>query len=168
MSTLTWTDNLALGLPVMDDTHREFVGLLTKVVTATDMSLLSLWRELITHTDTHFAREDQWMKDTGFASTNCHTTQHQVVLQVMREGDKHGNAGDLAIVRQMADELGIWFPQHAQSMDAALALHLRGVGYDKSTGQVNMPEAAPTEKIEGCHSTLCTSHDAQADKLAYV
>jgi hemerythrin-like metal-binding protein len=152
----------------MDDTHREFVDLLTQVVNATDTSLLCLWRELIKHTALHFAREDRWMKDTGFASTNCHSTQHQVVLQVMREGDKRGNAGDLAIVRQMAEELGIWFPQHAKTMDAALALHLHGVGHDESTGQVNMPESFSTETIEGCHNLLCTSHNTQADKLASV
>jgi hypothetical protein len=28
-------------------------------------------------------------------------------------------------------------------MDAALALHVRRVGYDPATGQVLMPEAAP-------------------------
>jgi hypothetical protein len=45
-----------------------------------------------------------------------------------------GPRGSLAVVRQMADELAIWFPHHAQSMDAALALHLRSVGYDEQTG----------------------------------
>lgn len=99
-------------------------------------------RELVTHTDEHFTREDRWMKDTGFSSTNCHTTQHQVVLQVMREGEKRGDAGELAVIRQMVDELGIWFPQHAQAMDAALALHLRSVGYDGNTGQVSTAGAA--------------------------
>lgn len=165
MPVLQWSDTLALGLPVMDDTHQEFVALLAKVVQATDSELMSLWRELVEHTDDHFGREDRWMKDTGFTSTNCHTTQHQVVLQVMREGEKRG---EFAVIRQMADELGIWFPQHAQAMDAALALHLRNVGYDEKTGQVHMPQALPSEKIEGCHSDNCTTHEPSADKLATV
>ncbi len=159
MPTLQWSDTLALGLPEMDNTHHEFVDLLAKVVHATDDELLALWSELVEHTDVHFTREDRWMKDTGFSSTNCHTTQHQVVLQVMREGVKHGSLGKLGVVRQMADELGIWFPQHAQAMDAALALHLRGVGYDAQTGQVNMPDALPLEAIQGCASESCS--DAQ-------
>ena len=163
MPALQWSEHLALGLPVMDDTHEEFVDLLAQVVNASDSDLLPLWAELVTHTDDHFAREDRWMKDTGFSSTNCHTTQHQVVLQVMREGEKRA---DMAIVRQMADELGIWFPQHAQAMDAALALHLRGVGYDEKTGVVNMPQELPTEKIEGCHSEPCRSHEEPQDNVA--
>ena len=150
MPTLQWSDTLALGLPMMDDTHREFVDLLAKVVNAPDDTLLPLWRELVAHTDEHFAREDRWMTATGFASSNCHSTQHQVVLQVMREGDIRGTAGELAVVRQMADELGTWFPMHAQAMDATLALHLRNVGYDPLTGQVSMPQALPTETLHGC------------------
>ena len=166
MPTLQWSDTLALGLPVMDDTHHEFVDLLAKVVNAPDDTLLPLWRELVAHTDDHFSREDHWMKATGFSSTNCHTTQHQVVLQVMREGDKRGSAGDLAVVRQMADELGTWFPMHAQAMDAALALHLRGVGYDPVTGQVNMPQALPAETIHGCGGATCSPDEAPAKEEA--
>jgi len=162
MPTLQWSDTLALGLPVMDDTHHEFVDLLAKVVAASDDSLLPLWRDLVAHTDEHFAREDRWMKDTGFSSTNCHTTQHQIVLQVMREGDKRGTAGELDVVRQMADELGTWFPMHAQAMDAALALHLRGVGYDDKTGLVTMPQALPSETIHGCGGSTCAPEEEPA------
>ncbi|MDO8318490.1 hemerythrin domain-containing protein [Rhodoferax sp.] len=166
MPMLQWTDSLVLGLPEMDATHHEFVDLLTHVVSAPDATLLPLWRELVAHTDAHFAREDRWMKTTGFSSTNCHTTQHQVVLQVMREGDKRGSAGELAVVRQMADELGTWFPMHAQAMDAALALHLRNVGYDPVSGQVTMPHALPTEVIHGCGGSTCSTDDAPAKEDA--
>jgi hemerythrin-like metal-binding protein len=158
MSTLIWSDSLALGLPFMDDTHHEFVDLLATVVTATDTDLLPAWQVLIEHTENHFGLEDQWMQSTRFSSSNCHSMQHSVILQVMREGAVRGHAGDLGVVRQMAYELGIWFPQHAQSMDAALALHLRGVGYDPTTGNVRSPQALPTEEIHGCGGSRCSSH----------
>lgn len=48
-----------------------------------------------------------------------------------------------ALSLELAHELGIWFPQHAQTMNAALAFHLRRVGYDAETGIVSMPEALP-------------------------
>lgn len=150
MPSLQWSDALALDLPLMDDTHREFVDLLAQVEAAPDETLLDAWRELIAHTDEHFSREDAWMTSTRFASSNCHSMQHEVVLSVMREGAQRGETGDLATVRQMAHELGLWFPQHAQSMDAALALHLRSVGYDPLTGIVAAPQALPAEAIHGC------------------
>jgi len=157
MSTLQWSESLALGLPFMDDTHQEFVELLALVVQASDDDLLKTWQTLIEHTDEHFEREDQWMQNTRFSSSNCHSMQHKVILQVMREGDKRGCNGELDVVRQMARELGTWFPQHAQSMDAALALHLRSVGYDPATGIVHAPQELPQEVIHGCGGSSCSS-----------
>lgn len=155
MSKLEWSDALSLELPAMDDTHREFVDLLSVVESAEDDTVLSQWSALIEHTDAHFGQEDRWMKQTGFSSSNCHSTQHQIVLQVMREGLERK---DIPMVRQMVSELALWFPQHAQAMDAALALHLRSVGFDPATGQVSMPAAMPDEVIHGCGGATCSTH----------
>ena len=140
LSRLKWSDALSLGMPGMDDGHKTLVALLDLAHEATDAAVLGLWRDLIAHTATVFAREDQWMLATGFSSTHLHATQHKVVLQVMREGLNTGESGDLALIRKMADELGQWFANHAQSMDAALALHLRKTGYDPATGVLSLPE----------------------------
>mgnify|MGYP003347465823 CR=1 FL=1 len=144
-ASLQWSDALVLELDFMDDTHKEFVDLLALTETAEDDTLLDKFSALIDHTDDHFGREDRWMKDTQFSSSNCHTMQHSVILQVLREGLRRGREeGDLVLLRDLARELGVWFTQHAQSMDAALALHLRGVGYDAATGQVLRPQALPS------------------------
>lgn len=156
MPALQWSDALALDLPFMDDTHREFVELLAAVAASPDDTLLAAWQTLIDHTDDHFKREDRWMQDTRFSSSNCHSVQHRVVLQVMREGARLGLGGEPGVVRQMARELAAWFPQHAQSMDAALALHLRRVGYDPVSGRVHAPEALPADIIHGCGGASCS------------
>ena len=156
MTELLWSDALALDLPAMDDTHREFVALLGTASDAADDALLEAWAALIAHTDGHFAQEDQWMSQTGFSSGNCHATQHQVVLSVLREGLALGRAGELGAVRRLAHELAVWFPQHAQSMDAALALHLRSVGFDPLTGRVDQPARLPAAAISGCGSASCS------------
>lgn len=130
MPQLEWSEALVLGLDFMDDTHREFVDLLAACEAAQGSALAPAWEALIDHTNAHFSREDRWMEETGFHSCSCHSTQHRVVLQVLREGAEQLSAGDEAPVRQMIRELALWFPQHAQSMDAALALHLRSCGFD--------------------------------------
>ncbi len=150
IATVQWSDALCLELDFMDDTHREFIDLLAAIEIADDDQVVDRFAQMVQHTEGHFGAEDQWMKDTHFSSSNCHTMQHDVVLQVLREGLRRGQEGDLTLLRDLARELGVWFTQHAQSMDAALALHLRGVGYDAATGQVRHPEALPTEAISGC------------------
>lgn len=160
MAELEWSDALALDLPLMDDVHREFVDLLAAVDRAADADVLSAWHTLVEHTDHHFAQEDAWMASTRFASGNCHSVQHQVVLKVMREGAVRAEQGDLTVLRVMANELALWFPQHAQSMDAALALHLRRVGFDPASGVVHAPHALPEEWIQGCGGASCSDEPA--------
>lgn len=155
MATLEWSGALSLDLPLMDDTHREFVALLAQAQRSPDEQLLPSWQLLLDHTREHFGQEDRWMLDTRFASSNCHSLQHKVVLQVMAEGAAQAAAGDLAALREMASELAVWFPKHAQSMDAALALHLRRVGYDAQTGKIHSPDALPTDMIQGCGGASC-------------
>jgi len=155
MPSLPWSEGLALGLPFMDDTHKEFVDLLARAEASDDAGLPASWDELVAHTADHFGREDEWMLATGFSLGNCHSTHHKVVLQVLREGAARAHQGELAPVRQMIRELAAWFPQHAQTMDAALALHLRGVGYDAESGEVRQPEALPVAEISGCGSGSC-------------
>ena len=164
MAQLEWSDALALDLPLMDDTHREFVDLLAAVDRADDAQLLSTWHALVEHTDHHFAQEDAWMASTRFASGNCHSMQHKVVLQVMREGAAKAAAGDLAVIRSMAGELAAWFVHHAQTMDAALALHLRSAGFDPATGSLAHPEALPEQPITGCGGAC----DGSADRARAV
>ena len=163
MPALEWSESFVLNLPQMDATHREFVDLLAAVEVASDAALLATWERLVEHTDDHFSREDRWMVDTRFSSSNCHTMQHMVVLQIMQQGAEQCRAGDLAMVRQMAKELAVWFPQHAQAMDAALAAHLQRVGYDPVSGLVHAPEALPREAIHGCAGDSCSDTAAPAE-----
>jgi hemerythrin-like metal-binding protein len=140
MSQLHWREALSLDMPAMDEGHRQLLALLEVAHEAHDASVVSHWRELIAHTTRIFEREDRWMHTTRFSSDHIHSTQHKVVLQVMGEGLSAGETGDLQPIRHMADELGQWFAKHSQSMDAALALHLRRVGYDPATGVLSMPD----------------------------
>lgn len=140
MHKLQWSDALSLDMPGMDDGRKTLVHLLGLAHDAHDPLLLQRWRDLVQHTALVFAQEDRWMQMTQFSSSRIHCTQHRVVLQVMQEGLRAGESGDLALIQNMAAELGQWFANHTQSMDAALALHLRRVGYDPQTGVLNMPD----------------------------
>lgn len=144
MTPLQWKEILSLDLPAMDDESQKLAALLEMASGATDATLPAVWRQLIAHTQGQFAREDRWMVQTAFSSTQVHSVQHKVVLQVMREGLSNDGAAMLPLIRTMVHELGVWFAQHNQSMDAALALHLRKTGYDPALGVLRMPqEAAP-------------------------
>jgi hemerythrin-like metal-binding protein len=125
MPTLNWSDTLMLDFAPMDEMHREFVTLLADVEACPDTELAHRWAHLVQRTQALFGREDDWMKSTHFSSGANHLLQHRVVLNVMREGLGLARSGDNTQVRGMATELAHWFAKHIQSLDAALALHLR-------------------------------------------
>ncbi|HSV35180.1 MAG TPA: hemerythrin domain-containing protein [Ramlibacter sp.] len=156
MPTLNWSEALELGEPLMDDTHREFVELLAQARASDDAGLLPAWKTLIEHTEAHFGQEDAWMRSTRFSASNCHTLQHRMVLQVMHEGTRRAEQGDIMPIRLMGRELAMWFPQHAQSMDASLAAHLRRLGFDPETGAMSAPHELPAQEIHGCGGATCS------------
>ena len=156
--SLVWSEELVLGLPAIDQTHVEFVELLAATEMADDDQLLQQLQALTDHTVDHFGREDQWMAATAFGPVNCHGMQHRVVLQTLDELLRRGREeGDLALVRSILPELGKWFAQHAQTMDAALAWHLDQVGFDESTGQMSRPPSTEAPAESGCGSSSCAS-----------
>ena len=161
MTTVQWSEDLKLGLAYMDETHREFVDLLAAAAEAPDESVLAAWQTVVEHTTEHFGSEDKWMLDTAFPPGDCHATEHDAILAVMREGGKRGAAGNLGMVRQLARELGVWFAGHAQSMDTALALYLKEVQYNEATGHVGKPYVNPTEL--GSNAPSCGEPMSEAD-----
>ena len=136
MTTVQWSEDLALGVEAMDATHQEFVVLLEQAALADDTALLPAWDKVVQHTQEHFGLEDQWMKDSGFSSCECHSGEHTAILAVMQEGGRRGAAGNTDLLRQLARELGIWFAGHAQGMDTALAEHLKDTQFLAGPGKV--------------------------------
>lgn len=142
MNTVEWSDALQLDYEPMDRVHREFVDLLALAQSAPDASLAQAWSAVLDHTVQHFGREDEWMRKTRFSSADNHILQHRVVLNVMREGLAMARAGNWAPVREMAGELAAWFAKHTQSLDAALALHMRREATDHPAPPVRRSGAA--------------------------
>ena len=162
MTTLTWSDQLALHQPQMDATHEEFVALLAateSALTGDESDLLARFDTLVEHTVGHFEQEDRWMLATGFAAENCHAQQHQGVLAVITECAKRARQDkDFEPLRIAVEELGSWFPEHALSMDAGLAQHLAEVGFDPVAGkaEIVIADAAPVlAKVAGCGPVAC-------------
>ncbi len=163
MAAITWTETLALQQPRMDTTHREFVDLLHVVEGALEGPVPALQAALdrfAEHTVEHFAQEDAWMAQLGFAAENCHGFQHQSVLQVVQEVQRRLQANptdpaNVALVRELVPGLAQWFPGHAQNMDAALALTMQEHGFDPETGRFARAVDADAAPITGCGGSSC-------------
>jgi hypothetical protein len=56
----------------------------------------------------------------------------------------------------MAEALAEWFPQHAATMDAGLAQHLKSVNFDSETETLADPAIVKKVTMSGCGSVSCT------------
>ena len=145
MPALAWTDDLLLAQPELDRTHGEFVELLAAARAALAgedrTEGLAAFERLTDHTVAHFGQDDRWMAAIGFPLPNCHTVQHDPVLQLMREVLRLARDEDQwDPIGVLTDELGAWFPQHARSLDAGLATSMKDAGFE--------PGAAPALQAE--------------------
>lgn len=126
---LQWTDELALGVPRVDDTHREFVDCYQVLAAAeTPDARLAALETFLAHCERHFAQEDRWMKIVGFPG--CHEAEHARVLGVLREIRDLLAQGDATWLAQLIREIPEWFLTHAAGMDSALVLFLNERGFD--------------------------------------
>ncbi len=125
---LAWSEQLEVGQPAMDDTHREFVAQLNRVGAAADGDVLPALDDFIAHTQAHFHQEEEWMESLQFPPLGCHRGEHEKILETAREVRGRVAAGDTQLGRRLAVALAEWFPQHALSMDAVLALYMADKG----------------------------------------
>ena len=153
---LNWTPQLYTGDARMDHTHEEFVVQLNRLLATPQDQQLPLYREFLDHTIEHFAQEERWMLATGFSEDNCHASHHATILETMRAVIPHFEGEDPEIITRLAEALVEWFPQHAASMDAGLALHLKDVGFDSQTEILADPSKVTPATMSGCGSVTCS------------
>ena len=155
-SGLPWTPSLHTGDTRMDETHQEFVDMLNQILATPQDQQLPLYRQFLLHTVEHFAQEERWMVATGFSAENCHAEHHATILETMRAVESHYEAGDAEIITRLAEALAEWFPGHAASMDAGLAIHMQNVGFDSVTETVVDPSKIQNVTMSGCGSVSCS------------
>lgn len=158
VAPLELTASLLSGDARMDTTHTEFVDQLNALLALPVEAQLEPYRAFLKHTEDHFAQEDRWMVATGFAPDNCHAGMHATILETMRAVEDHYlNQGDTEIINRLAEALAEWFVQHAATMDAGLALHMRSLGFDSETETLPEGTTVRPATMSGCGSVSCSS-----------
>lgn len=114
-----------LGLPEMDDTHRQFVDIVNTMGEADKAGFIPLFEVLTKHTKAHFAAEERLMEASSFPATGEHREEHRRILGELERFGKRVAAGSILMGRAyVIQQLPRWFDLHAITMDSALAAHL--------------------------------------------
>ena len=116
-----WSDAFLVGYSPMDDTHREFVAVVARLLSCPDADLDAQLEAFRGHALRHFRQEDDWMTASAFPGAQCHIDEHAAVLKSVEEVQQQVRSGRRDIGRNLAGELARWFPSHADHLDSALA-----------------------------------------------
>jgi hemerythrin len=119
--TLAWKRDFEFGEAAMDAAHREFVEIVSAMLSASDSDLpftLARFRE---HAERHFGDEDALMGSGDYQSAQCHLDEHKAVLASVAEVQALVAKGNIDVARRLARELARWFPEHTVAMDTGLA-----------------------------------------------
>ena len=126
MPLIEWTEELAVGVPSIDEAHHEFVDLLNALPEASDADFSRLFLELVAHSHEHFAEEERMMERTSFPVIAVHKAEHERVLAELKEIQQLLEEGDFVSARAyVKDQLSAWFVLHRNTMDYVTAAHIQ-------------------------------------------
>lgn len=117
-----WSDLYLTGHPMIDDTHREFLGIVAGLRGASAGAAEQLLQEAQDHCVAHFSGEEALMDQWDFPGAQCHAQEHAAVLASVRQVAQWWAPGrDLATVHRLGESLAGWFESHTAHLDSALA-----------------------------------------------
>lgn len=116
---------LSLGDPFLDSTHREFVDLAEQASCASAERFAPALQDLVEHTREHFQAEEARMQSVNHRMLSEHRAEHQRILGDMERFYQRAEKGRGAMARAwVADNLMDWFSAHARTMDSAMVADL--------------------------------------------
>ena len=126
MALLHWRDEFNLGIPAVDYEHQELFALINQIHDRIEASpsrdaIIDGLDEIYARIASHFALEEREMRDRGYDGYESHKTEHERLLDGIREimdNFEHGLYADYEDA--LAKHLGEWFELHFSTQDARL------------------------------------------------
>lgn len=129
---LEWRDSYSVGVAAIDYEHRELIRLLNAIIDTLEAGgevepVLDFLGEVNASISAHFALEEQIMREQGYDEYGDHKSDHEHLLDDIREIMDAFSDGSYANRRDaLALRLRDWFVEHSKTRDARLHKHLHG------------------------------------------
>jgi hemerythrin len=115
-------NDIALGIPEMDDAHKELFYMLAQLQDAADEDFASGSQELMRALEADLRAENELMARHAYAQRDEHTAEHARIVACLRHAI---GSDDSARSRRALRLLAVWLQAHMDTMDAALARALK-------------------------------------------
>lgn len=124
MNHTAWSPHLSIGVPAIDNAHKEFLETLTDLTTAPEHEFGARFFGLVSRLEQDFRSEEKLMEEADFSGLVSHREQHARVLSALHRVLPLVMDGNLALGREAVQLLSQWFVYHLSTMDTAFALSM--------------------------------------------
>ena len=125
MAFIEWTDDLNLGIDVIDKQHMRIADYINRMHEAIEqddqLAIKTLFDEVIDYSVTHFGFEEKLQRKAGYEYCSGHMRVHMLFVKKIGEYKKRFDEGDSEIPRQVLLMLRKWLINHIQYDDADFA-----------------------------------------------
>ncbi len=132
MNKIKWTDDLSVGIDVIDDQHKTWIEHYNNAVEAIEAKheVAQISRSLgflSDYTETHFSTEEKAMAESGYPELEEHQAKHDALrktLSAMAEEFIEDGATDI-LADSVETFLGNWLIKHIEEVDKRFAAFSR-------------------------------------------
>ena len=130
MELIKLEDNLKLDILEIDSQHETLIGLInrlheTMLQGADKATLDGLLSQLLEHTRTHFAYEEQLMSQHNYPGYEAHKSEHSRLMQHLVDLAGRYKNGELLLSFAIVLELKGWAVVHIEKSDKPLGTFLK-------------------------------------------
>jgi len=132
MSGINWDESLSIGVELIDDQHKKWIGHIRNVQAAIEArrgmpQIASTLDFLINYTQFHFSTEEKSMSETGYPALENHRAKHEELkgtLDNLIEDFKEDG-----VTEKLSEAIGTflvnWLRNHIRDVDQAFAAFLK-------------------------------------------
>lgn len=135
MAKLEWTRALAVGIPLVDEQHRELIRHLNNLSTAIEkrqgeIEVMGTLTFLVDYTHLHFSTEEKHMGATAYPGLAEQKTQHEQFRRLLTTF--HEDLEEEGVTKVLADSINTllmnWLTKHICSLDRDFGRFLQARG----------------------------------------
>jgi hemerythrin-like metal-binding protein len=134
MPFLEWNDDYNIGVKEIDNQHRGLFDIISKLFTTRQYEpdgkyyFLTL-NKLIEYARVHFATEERYMREAGYAKLAEHKQEHIQFLSEVMKLSQSLEKKEPAIENKILDYLKSWYMTHILGTDRDYQQALRAKGF---------------------------------------
>ncbi len=122
MAFFIWDNSFSVGVPSIDDQHRNLIKVTDRLFEAMKVGkgnevIGEILSSLIDYTITHFTYEEKIMQTTGYPAYLAHSQVHQNLIQTVTQFHERFQAGNTLLTVELMNFLKTWLMNHIKEDD---------------------------------------------------